>query len=365
MPGTTLRPLTDEASAAVAKITDAQLDAIIWTAPAPRKAGTTVLESSLKDSLAKSVDELISADWRPMVFPAGKFPAESYRFFADPTETLYTLALAYPHLPDALQAKARARVAALSAADGPLGGLVGKKTYPADLGAIRTAFDPAPPSLIRVDDDIVRSDTARLYPLWLWASVTGDWSRLDSDWPKLRQLIRDQPDKNEYDCGNARISGLIAACRIARHAADQPAVDRLLPLTRSAMRARLTYELAYTEGGLIIQVPKLRTIFGRWRHLTPDIARLLRHHAAPIHHRLMDVYVDHHRPTWFLAWNVELMYRNECPLIFPTASLEIFSARALILTEPADQLRACLDFPWCKADEFFIQKQSLLLTPPP
>jgi hypothetical protein len=70
----------------------------------------------------------------------------------------------------------------------------------------------------------------------------------------------------------------------------------------------------------------------------------------------MEVYVDYHRPTWWLAWNVETMMRNECPLEFPTMSAEVFAARALILGEPAEQLERYIDLPWCKGDEFYAQK---------
>ncbi len=75
-----------------------------------------------------------------------------------------------------------------------------------------------------------------------------------------------------------------------------------------------------------------------------------------VQRQLMNVYVDYHRPTWWLAWNVELMVRNESPMSFPTMSAEIFAARAMILREPAEQLERYLDLPWCKADLFYIQK---------
>ena len=125
------------------------------------------------------------------------------------------------------------------------------------------------------------------------------------------------------------------------------------------MRERLVYEWAHTRGGLITQVPHLRTIFGRWRHLTPDVARFLAAYAKPIHQHLVDDYVDYHRPAWWLAWNVELTVRNECPFSVPTMSAEIFAARALILGEPADRLKTFVDLPWCKADLFYIQKLAL------
>ena len=103
-------------------------------------------------------------------------------------------------------------------------------------------------------------------------------------------------------------------------------------------------------------VPTLRTIFTRWRHLTPEVGRLCAERAGPIQHRLMALYVDYHRPTWWLAWNVETMMRNESAMQLPTVAHEVFTAKAMILGEPADNLRSYLDVPWCKADLFYIQK---------
>ena len=126
---------------------------------------------------------------------------------------------------------------------------------------------------------------------------------------------------------------------------------------------RLAYEFTHTRGGLITQVPVLRSIFGCWRHLTPEVGRLCASYAGQTHKHLMDVYVDYHRPTWYLAWNVETMWRNECPFAFPTMAAEVFAARALILrseklTPPLGGagLTRFLDIPWCKADLFYIQK---------
>jgi hypothetical protein len=42
-------------------------------------------------------------------------------------------------------------------------------------------------------------------------------------------------------------------------------------------------------------------------------------------------------------------------------SAEIFAAKALILREPVERLAAYVDLPWCKADEYYIQKLALVL----
>lgn len=359
MPGTRRQPLTNEAKAAVAKIIDEELDRLIVGAtlvsPSANRANDAraTQVSPLPETrreLHRTVDELISTEWRPLLFPAAKAPSEAYHFFVDPSQTLYTLALAYPHLDEPLRKKVRDYVAKLP----------NRKTYDPHAGQVRSAYDPAPESLVRVTDDLTRSDTARLYPLWLWAHATGDWTRIKAEWNGLRARINPKPEKDEPDLGNARLAGLIAACRIAKELNDQPALADLLPRTRAALRDRLTYELAHPRGGLITKAGN-RTIVGRWRFLTPDLARLLAAHAGDIHRNLMSVYVDHHRPTWWLAWNVEPMWRNEAPLSLPTMSMEVFAARAMILGEKADALARYVDRPWCKGDEFYIQKLALVL----
>ena len=321
----------------------------------PAPSALQAADAALAQALTRGVQELIQQAWRPLVFPSGKHPEEAYRFFSDPTETLYTLARAYPHVDANLQQAIQQFVAGWSADDGPLASPTGRRTLPADKGEIRSAYD-VPERLLRVADDFGRTEVARLYPLWLWARVSGDWSKLERDWPRLRSLADSPPNAMEEDCRNGHVAGLIAYCRIAQHVQDQDAVQRGLIAARRALRERLEYEFAYTNGGVITRVPVGRSIFGRWRHLTPEVGRLLQTYAEPTHRHLMDVYVDYHRPTWWLAWNVELMLRNESPFSLPTMSAEIFDARALVLREPQKQLAGYLDLPWCRADLFYLQK---------
>jgi len=87
-----------------------------------------------------------------------------------------------------------------------------------------------------------------------------------------------------------------------------------------------------------------------------EYGRLCASYAGQTYKHLMDAYVDYHRPTCYLAWNVETMWRNECPFAFPTMSAEVFAARALVLRDPAEKLTRFLDIPWCKADLFYIRK---------
>jgi hypothetical protein len=353
--GTRQKPLTQQAANVVSDLTDDELNRFIWEVPIIEFQDSSVL-TSFQEEISRYVRELISNQWRPLLFPPGKHPREAYRFFTEPPETLYTLALAYKYLDSELQRDVKAYVARMSASGGPLEGPVGQRRYNPREGTVRTLYDPVPENMIQVRDDIIRGNLARLYPLWLWAQVTGDWSKVERDWQSLRQLVDQPPNKMEEDCRNAYLAGLIAYCRMALRMKDKEAVEKGVEKAQRAFRERLEYELAHTRGGLITQVPVLRTIFGRWRHLTPEIGRLCATYAKNTHQNLMDVYVDHHRPTWYLAWNVESMWRNECPFSFPTVAAEVFAARAMILREPAEKLARYLDIPWCKADLFYIQK---------
>ena len=354
------QPLSDRASQQVSKITDAELDRFIWESPVAKFANGNST-AALKAELSHSISELILTEWRPLVFPAGKHPSEAYRFFIEPTETLYILARAYNYLDSDLRQKVKGYVAKMTSPGGPLEGPTGQRTYRPTEGAARSLYDIPEERLLRVMDDITRSDAARLYPLWLWAETSGDWSKIERDWKQLRELAAQSPNKMEEDCHNGYLAGLIAYCRIAQRLHDDAALENGLAATRKAMRQRLTYEFTYTRGGLITQVPVGRSILARWRHLTPEVGRLLANYATDTHKHLMDIYVDYHRPTWYLAWNIETMWRNECPFSFPTMSAEVFSARALILREPGEKLSRFVDIPWCKADLFYIQKLILCI----
>lgn len=356
-PGTRLTPRWEAAQAAVQAIPDAELDRWIWSSRetvSPQPALRT--PSALSQKLAEAISELIREEWQPLVFPAGKHPVEAYRFFAEPTEILYTLALAWPHLDPERQQLVREYVAALSQPGKPLDGPTGQPVCPPHVGRIRSAYDLPPEKLWRVVDDVHRTPLARLYPLWLWADVSGDWSHLEQHWSVLRELITQPPNPVEEDCRNGYTAGLIAACRIAQRFGDEATQQRALPLARRAMRERLAFELAHTRGAVLSDLPVDRQVFARWRNLTPEIARLIATYADDVARQLMALTVDYHRPTWWLAWNVELASRNESPFSLPTMAAEIFAAKALILQEPADRLQSWLDIPWCQADLYYIQK---------
>ena len=360
VPGTRRAPLTEQARRRAAAVSDAELQRFL-TETREVSYQKAAAPKALVDALRREVGELIGAAWRPWIFPAGKHPTESYRFFGEPTETLYVLARAQPHLDDELKAKVRAYVAGLCRKGGSLDGPVGGRTFPPDEGQARERYDVPEPLLRGAGWDTLRGDVARLYPLWLWAHASGDWSKVKADWQGIRRLIGGKPNAVEDDCRNGHVAGLIAAWRLARRLGDDDAAGKARTLALAAMRERLEYEFAHPRGGLILPAKQGRSILARWRHLTPEVGRLLADHARETQAHLMSVYVDHHRPAWFVAWNVETLWRNEAPMEFPTTSADIFAARALVLGEPGRTLEGFLDIPWCKADLFHIRKLVLCI----
>lgn len=353
VPGTTAAPLLDEAQERVRRIPDTALDPFIWRLQTNRAALVPGGNEQLRGKLSAAVAELLGDQWSPLVLPAAKAPEEAYRFFSDPAETLYTLLLARPFVSPSLQEEIENGVAAI--VDRGFA-----REWPKE-GRSRVPYI-VPDTGMRIVNDAGPDDLSRLYLVWLWSTASERGERhLKQRWLDLRDRIELTGRSTAEDCGNSRLAGLIAYCRIAKAVGDEEAVKRALPITRDAMRQRLLHEFAHTRGGVLGRAAGNRAVFARWRNLTPEVAGLLRAYALPINTRLMSLYVDYHRPGWWLAWNVEQLMRNEAPTQLPGTAWDIFSARAILLQETTDQLSLYVDIPWCKADEFFIRKLALAL----
>ncbi len=354
VPGTMPDPLIAEAQHSVAAIADADLDRYIWQVAFDpgRVVALGPEQQTLLAGLRSAVEELMGQAWRPLLMPAGKAPQETRRYFSDPSQTLYTLLLARPLLDAPLREQADRYMQRLGD-DMP-------RRVAADQGRSRVAYD-TPEQLMNVVPEQVCDDLARLYPLWLWSRTPLGRRFMQTHWKQLRSRLHTPSEGSEDDCGNARVAGLIAYCRMAQSVHDAAALNEALPITRAAIRRRLVYELAHTRGGVTGSLPRGGAAFVRWRHLTPDVAQLLVAFAPEISAKLMASYVDYQRPGWWIAWNVEQLMRNEVPYQSPTTPLEIFTARALLLHENPDTLAGYLDLPWCRADEYYLQKLALTL----
>lgn len=358
--GTRRRPDTQGAFSALESLREGDLDRIVWEEPrwSPPAGG---VPPRLREALEEAVREVISADWRPLIFPAGKHPRESYVFFADPLDTLDVLGRALPHLSAALARDVVSFVEARAGDDGPFHDPFAEVHLSVDIGRVRSRYDPPPTDRLRIVEDVRREGIARLAPAFLFARSSGNFAPLERRSREIRSLLRDELEEGsaidrEPDWGNGRIAGLIASARLAWRSEDRESAERAAELARETMRKRLERELAHSRGGLLEPVPVGRTILGRWRNLGPEVGRLLATHARGIHARFLRSMIDHHRPTWWIAWGIETMWRNECPFELPTVAPEVFAARSWILGDSGDSLARHIDLPWCRADLFHIEK---------
>ena len=62
-----------------------------------------------------------------------------------------------------------------------------------------------------------------------------------------------------------------------------------------------------------------------------------------------------------LAWNLELLWRNEAPFALPNMAVDVLGAKTLILRQRRDELERYVDLPSFKSDEYQIQKLALIL----
>src|SRR4030095_8255483 len=236
VPGTVAAPLTTEAEKQVARIPDPDLEEFIWK-PAldpARAIRTPLTNETLVVALRTAVRELIRQDWRPLIIPAGKAPQEARRYFNDPSQTVYTLLLARPFLDAELQGDT----------DRYLRGLVENlpNAYSATNGRPRVAYE-TPLSRLSIVDEPVCDDLARLYPLWLWSQTPAGKGYVQAHWPQLRARLQLEAPKSDDDCGNARLAGLLAYCRMARTMNDASAVENGGKGARQAMRDRRSYAM--------------------------------------------------------------------------------------------------------------------------
>lgn len=339
------------------QVDDGALNRIIWEVAVPASDLPGRLPekgAQLQKELCRAVRELVAEDWAPFLFPAGKHPVESYRFFADPMETLLTLAWSYPYLDEQTQSDVRKWVQKHRQTGGILADLWSPR-WPTAGGVPRTWYDTSKEPRLVLDDRHLEP-LFRLYCLWLWAHHAADDTIAENVRVRLAELISQEPQAVDVDLGNSRIAGWIAAARWARQLRLAELEGQAVAKAHSAMRRRLEYEWNHPIDGVFLEARNGRWVCARWRNLTPEVARLLAECAGPVQAKLMERYVEYHRPTWWLAWNVELAWRNESPFSLPSMAAEIFAAQALILGVTPEKLAGRLDIPWCAADLFYIQK---------
>ena len=196
--------------------------------------------------------------------------------------------MAYPFLDQDSRALVRNFVAALRKNNGPLSGPVGQNRFADNSGYPPFILRSAP---VRIAHAAGRSIPQRSGPPVFRMALGRSHRRLRIIFvPTGRRSGNGSispADDKLVDCGNGRLSGLIAYCRLARRFADSEAEANGLRVTRQAMRDRLAFEFAHPKGGLILPAPTGRSVYARWRNLSPEVGRLLATFAGDIQKDLM------------------------------------------------------------------------------
>lgn len=360
--GTLQNPDAENAKQA-AKVTDEQLDAIIFSTQEPGQLPDSPLAKALEARLTAAVEEYISQPlWRPYIFMGGKHPTYHLEFYVDPADGIEALAWAYPFLPEATQAKVVEYVKAEWFKKNPI---IQNTRYdrwagePRERHAIKDGYE------MRVETFLRNRGPERAYPAWLWVHRTGQDDMLaDAIYENLlgaTGLPKDNSKRGARDWSNARASALIAACRMAKDRDDQIGLDKLLPVTREALRERLAITLTYHRGRVAEYQIGIWKGYPRWTWLTPELGRLIREHAGETGPKLVSYYIDWLRPNGFLTRGPLSPASHENSMQLPTNPLATFQAKAWIQGASAEELAPLVDLPMGKADPYYIQKLAVAL----
>lgn len=322
-------------------------------------ASESAAPDDLRRQLETQVRELISRDWQPLRFPDLMFGG--WYYFDDPAEPFTVLAAAWPLLPSDLQQEVRDYLRQRFAERNPLT----VEQIATQRGERRTRY--ALPGFVDLRHrDLRPPGLGRLHAVWAWAHATGDWQTLEPYWTSvMRPMVHrdwELPDSVEESLwANQSISGLIAYVRIARRfddpGAEQLALEKLLPLMRRRVEAERTY--IHTHFTRQQGHPRNPAYPGRYLHLTPAVGRLVRDHALPQNEAIYERYVQHHRPSWHLAWGPMTYYAWENSIDQPINAWATFSARAMLFADAGPALREKLDIPWSAADLYHIHKLAM------
>jgi hypothetical protein len=356
--GTRQKPMEVSAPALTAQ----ECDAIIFGVQTRVSVPTDAKAMEMAGRLAAAVEEFVSQPrWMPYRQMGGKHPVDHLEFFTDPADDIEALAWAYPYLPGETQKMVLAWVQAGWKQRNPI---VDLARYESGEGAQREQF------LVAKHEERVlslarRPGVERAYAAWLWADRTGRWDDIRQIWPRMREAQTYGGTTGAgVDWGNARLSGHIALCRIARQFGDEEALARLLPATRQLLQKRLDDARRYPRGNVSSNQLSLWRGMPRWTWLAPEIGFLVRRHAPESAGPLVRKYLDEHRPYWFLAWGPLSPASHENSMQLPQLTMQGFAAQAFIAGRGRQELAAFVDIPHGAADPYYIQKLAITIAAP-
>ncbi len=354
-PGTRQLPL----ESSYPLLTADECDAIIFGAHPAVSPPSDSGGLHLAERLDLAVLELVwQRRWMPYRQMGGKHPVDHLEFFTDPADDIEALSWAYPCLPEETQEKV---VQWVQAGWGKPNPIVDLPRYEHGEGAPRERF-----LLTKHEERFFwmarKPGLERAYAAWLWADRTGRWDDIRQIWPRLRQAqTYGGATGANVDWGNARLTGHIALCRMAKQFGDDEALGHLLPATRQLLQKRLDEARRYPRGNVSSNQLSLWRGIPRWTWLTPEIGLLVRRYAPDSAEPLVVKYLDEQRPYWFLAWGPLSPASHENAMQLPQLTMQGFAAQAFIAGRDRVRLAELVDIPHGPGDPYYIQKLAVAL----
>jgi hypothetical protein len=352
------------------------IDSTRLVAEVPRvQAAPLARNRELREELAREVEELLAGwPWAPFYLQMG-IGSRDFSF-AHPSYAVQALALAYPHLPAELAAKAKAR------ARGELARCLQAEALPLDRGRRRELYE-VPPHDLSWSYHPRWPLVSHLYAVWLYGDRTGDWEAIQTLWPELQKVwgrYAEQPLALDLKQGghlylNRTVAGCLAYARLARRfgaEADVQAaireLDRLLPLLLRSYRARAAIaaqaleqqtskgDTDHNQGRkLYFHLNNHKSKLALFLDLTPELGRALAV-AAPEETTVLRRCIDRLMPAFYLAFEERSVHYGENFVDLPDSVHGLFLAQAFLWEAPAEWLARFTEIPWVRADLFHIEK---------
>jgi len=332
----------------------------------------SALKINLQKQLEKALLELIEGGpWAPFVVELGIVRED--RYFWRTAETMEIVARAIPHLSHPVRLKAIAYLDTMFQNRMPLTNAVHTHT-----GKHRREMYHYGPGMEAFAKRKIpySSHLEDVYAVWAYAHYASAWDKVLPQVPTLRKLYQDfsqtpfhfEPADNRNDAAehlNRQIAGTMAYIRILEKAGLAQETEEPLTRLTAMLTERAHHEWA--DSGLIraseswghgntrhnAKIPRYLGLVPELTHFVIKYAgEKFRYHVTGLAHQL---------PLWYQAWP-ERMIGGENYISPPHLARGVFTALSQGNLYPVPQMISYLDQPWCKADLYYIEKLTLLLT---
>lgn len=375
---------TFDAALPVEPMTEAEVRQWVRRSAIPDARPDSPAVRDARRKLVGEVEELISReDWAPFVVELGISGEEIH--FTRTGQTMQILALALPHLPAGVRARAIAYLDTMLAGGMPLD----RPAWGDPREGTRREYHLIPDDLFgdswRIGK-LLPGDQPTLadaYALWACAEYASRWDQVLQQADRIEALLeRTEPLQLETkdrhgrsvsfhddwrsdsaERANRRIAGLLGAARILDRAGRDDAANEAIDRLQRLLTVRIHHERADTRyvrsTGQVTHNPGHAGKIPRYVGLVPELSALLADRAGDTM-RPHVTEIGRQLPVWYHAFGERLM-GGENYINPPHLSRGLFAIWADGLGAGPEQLMRWVDQPWCRADLYYIEKLSAVL----